>query len=330
MASRTPQWQDGLGWQPLLHSSDFEAWEAVLAGNLGHHRSTLLPGTVPFSARIHAAAAQEFSLLLIQGSGQVELQREQCGHGVLWLPLCGWSHELINGEDQLAEPGMGLLLRPGDVMRGVTSEQVAGVSILVPAPLLTAQPLLPRLLWRGLASRRLLATAWQLVEAAAMQRPGVVFAAEALEDALRHWGAFSAEDGAAGRIGDDRRRSLVGEACLWMRDHLAERFSVVELAEVLEVSVRKLQYAFQAELGCTPMAQLKRLRLRQLRLLLQDRDLGSRSIAELMEASGLLACGVTAADYRAWCGEAPRRTRQLAGAAGGVVAPLISGGEFAL
>lgn len=326
---RTTHWQEGSGWQPLLHSGDFEAWEAVVAGSLGHHRSTLFPGAVPFGARIRTAAVQEFPLLLIQGSGQVELQREQCGHGVLWLPLQGWSHEVINGEEHLAEQGMGLLFRPGDLMRGVTSEQAAGVSILVPGPLLTAQPPFPRLLWRGGAARRLLTAAWQLVETAALQRPGAAFAAEALEDALQQWCQFTAYAAADGGIAAARRRRLVGEACLWMRDHLTERFSVVELAVVLNVSVRNLQYAFQAELGCTPMAQAKRLRLRQLRLLLQDRALRSRSIAELMEAAGLLACGVTAADYRAWCGETPRRTRQLAGCAGAVVAPLMPAGDFA-
>ena len=50
--------------------------------------------------------------------------------------------------------------------------------------------------------------------------------------------------------------------------------------------------------------------LRQLRRLLQDPDHKHRSISELMEASGLLACGITAADYRRWCGESPRRTRR--------------------
>lgn len=58
------------------------------------------------------------------------------------------------------------------------------------------------------------------------------------------------------------------------------------------------------------MAEAKRLRLRRLRLLLQRAELKERSIAELMGMAGLLACGVTAADYRQWCGESPRRTRQ--------------------
>jgi len=114
-------------------------------------------------------------------------------------------------------------------------------------------------------------------------------------------GKLSVPLGGAGRVAD---------ACQWMEEHLAERFTVVELSRAVYVSVRTLQYSFQEELGCTPMAHAKRLRLRRLRQLLQDPDLVGQSIADLMVASGLLACGVTAADYRQWCGESPRRTRQ--------------------
>jgi hypothetical protein len=58
------------------------------------------------------------------------------------------------------------------------------------------------------------------------------------------------------------------------------------------------------------MAEAKQQRLRQLRHLLQQGDLQQQSIAALMEASDLLACRSTAADYRHWCGETPRQTRQ--------------------
>lgn len=94
-----------------------------------------------------------------------------------------------------------------------------------------------------------------------------------------------------------------------MGDRLDQRFGVVELSGALEVSTRQLQYSFLQELGRSPMAEAKRLRLQQLRRLLLDREQDQRSIAELMVASGLIASGVTSADYRRWCGESPRRTR---------------------
>jgi AraC family ethanolamine operon transcriptional activator len=95
-----------------------------------------------------------------------------------------------------------------------------------------------------------------------------------------------------------------------MEDHLGRRFSLAELGLDLGISVRTLQYSFREQLGRPPMAELKRRRLRRLRQLLQQADHDNRSVAELMQAAGLLACGATAADYGRCWGESPRRTRQ--------------------
>ncbi|MEA5413680.1 hypothetical protein [Synechococcus sp. BA-132 BA5] len=71
-----------------------------------------------------------------------------------------------------------------------------------------------------------------------------------------------------------------------------------------------LPYDLQEQLGRTPMAAAKRRRLRRLRQLLLQPDHDHCSISELMQAAGLLACGVTAADDARRWGETPRRTRQ--------------------
>jgi len=103
---------------------------------------------------------------------------------------------------------------------------------------------------------------------------------------------------------------MVADARVWMEQRLAERFSLAELSAAMGRSPRQLQYSFLQEVGHSPMAEAKRLRLRRLRALLQDRAWSQRSVAELMAASGLIASGVTAADYRRWCGERPRDTRR--------------------
>jgi transcriptional regulator GlxA family with amidase domain len=72
-----------------------------------------------------------------------------------------------------------------------------------------------------------------------------------------------------------------------------------------------IKYHFQQELGHSPMAEAKRMRLQRLRGLLLDRQRNSCSVAELMTASGLIASGVTSADYRLRFGESPRQTRRL-------------------
>ena len=103
---------------------------------------------------------------------------------------------------------------------------------------------------------------------------------------------------------------MVADARVWMEQRLAERFSLAELSAAMGRSPRQLQYSFLQEVGHSPMAEAKRLRLRRLRALLQDRAWSQRSVAELMAASGLIASGVTAADYRRWCGERLRDTRR--------------------
>ena len=92
--------------------------------------------------------------------------------------------------------------------------------------------------------------------------------------------------------------------------HLHEAIDIRQIATAMGVSTRTLQYAFLDDRGHSPMAELKRLRLRRLRQLLLDPEQRQHSTAELMVRAGLLACGATAADYRRYCGESPRETRQ--------------------
>jgi AraC-like DNA-binding protein len=230
---------------------------------------------------------------------------------VLWLPLQGLTQERINGVDWLAEPGTALLFQPGDAMEGETGEAIEGVSILLPeaSPLPHRNPGAP-LLAAGPMPQRVLACARQLALAAARRPAGAEHAADQLMEALRQWMAWEGQPSPRERITARRRRETVEEACRWMDARLEQRFGVEELSAALAVSTRQLQYTFQQELGRTPMGQAKLLRLRRLRALLQDRDQDRRSIAELMAAAGLVASGVTSADYRGWCGESPSRTRR--------------------
>jgi len=303
-------WTEGPGLKPLLHSQDFGQWEAALSNTLGHHRSRLHPGSQPFEAQIRSGSVDEFQVLWLQGTGLLELQREQFGNAVLWLSLKGLMQETINGQVYVAEPDSALLFRPGDVMEGRSTDEVSGVSIVIPARYLLGRGPVSPLFRRGVVHQQLIKAAWKLVEAAALEPMGASFAAEGLVDALQQACHPTGSPQQSERVTATRRRLLVGEACAWMGDRLGVRFSVVELSAALNVSVRTMQTSFQAELGCSPLAELKRIRLHQLRQLLLNSELHQCSVAELMKQAGLLACGVTAADYRRWCGEPPQRTRQ--------------------
>ncbi len=299
------------GLQPLLDTSEFEEWSCAVGANLGHHRSDLATGACTFRSRMAGGEADGLRLLHIEGCGDVSLDRVQGDQAtVLWLPLQGYSEERINGELVLAEPGMALLMRPGDVLRGRTSRHLEGLSILLPPDRIDAT--CPRLLDLGAHHRALIAAARRFAESLGTGLQQGRLGAHALLDQLEawQWAVLARASGEREPITAVRRRVSVGEACAWMRAHLDGPFEVAQVAGAINVSVRTLQYAFLQETGQTPMAVAKRFRLRRLRALLLDPETASDSIADLMGRVGLLACGATAADYRMYCGETPRQTRQ--------------------
>ncbi len=299
---------EGLALQ--LDTDDFSCWEEAVAASLGHHRSDLLSPDEPFHARFRVGQIGGYKVLHLKGRGRVRLHREQHQQSVLWLPLRGMTLETINGEPWLAEPGTGLLFTPGDGMVGETSQGLEGLSILIPERLLQL-PKRPseRLLSAGPLQQAILTSARQLATAAAAQPPGAAHAADQFTDALQAWTNWLEQPDKRERITHRRRRETVQLAREWMDTRLEERFEVVELSRAVDVSPRQLQYSFLQELGRSPMAEAKRLRLQRLRALLLDPSQHHRPIAELMAAAGLIASGVTSADYRHWCGESPRQTR---------------------
>lgn len=294
----------------MLDTNDFSCWETALAATLGHHRSELLSPGQSFDAHLRLATIGSYQVLHIRGHGRLRLNREQQHQSVLWLPLRGMTQECVNGRQWLAEPGQGLLFHPGDAMQGETSEEIEGLSILIPRwPGAAAAGAPSRLLAAGTLSQQLLSRARELASASARQPAGAEHAADAFTEALRLWLAAQHQPQRRERLTARRRRDTVALAREWMATRLQERFTVEELSQAVAVSIRQLQYDFLQELGCSPMAEAKRLRLRRLRQLLHDPEQDQRSVAELMAAAGLVASGVTAADYRRWCGENPSQTR---------------------
>lgn len=302
----------GAGLRTVLHTADFGCWDDAVSRHLGHHRSECLDPGSAFHAHMRQGQLAEFGVLHLCGRGAIRLVREQCGQAVLWLPLRGLGEETINGTAWLSEPGTGLLFLPGDCMDGRTSPEMEGISILIP-PEHLPPPLAPGvpLLQAGTTAQGLLQTARELVSAAALQPAGAEYAAEGFTEALRYWRDDQDPDRRSReRASVRRRRHTVQAAQEWMDSQLSQRFSSEALAQAVAVSPRQLQYDFQAELGRTPMAELKRRRLHRLRRLLLDPARREQSIAALMGEAGLLASGVTGAEYRRWCGELPRETRQ--------------------
>ncbi len=179
-------------------------------------------------------------MLLLHGWGRVELQRQQGGHGVLWLPLEGLTQEWVNGVERVAEPGMALLFRPGDAMRGFTSDTITGLSILIPEVCLQGAAPPSPLLGQGPVPRRLIAAGLQLAMAAAWRPEGSENAAAALEEALQQWSHPPDCDRRRDRLTARRHHQTVAGSCRWMEDHLCRRFSLAELGLAMGISVRTL------------------------------------------------------------------------------------------
>jgi len=305
-----PPLHEGQGLTLLLDSCDFDEWKDVVGRTLGDHRSRLTDEGQGFRARISMAEAGPLQLLHFHGQGVVELERVQGPQaGVFWMPFQGWSQERVNGQDVLAERGQALLLRPGDELLGFTSTRLEGVSILVPAHDL--QPGLPSLVAMGQHHRLLMDAALTMVQCAVAGRDDSPLAAAAFLDGLKAWQLKeeSLQQGRKERITSIRRREYIAAAREWIENHISEPFEIRDVAAAVGVSIRTLQYACLQELGRTPMEMAKYQRLQRLRQDLLNPELISLTIADLMVANGLLACGATAADYRRFCGESPRETR---------------------
>lgn len=297
------------GLRQVLQTRDFSAWEAAVASSLGHHSSRLLSRASAFGACFHWGQAGPVQLQHLRGRGVVELDREQVGNAVLWIPLRGRSQERLNGQQLLISPGEALLIRPGDQLRGRTDAELEGLSLVLPAAGFSAAAAGPCLLGGEPGQRRLIAQAGLLHKAIAWRDPSRAIAARELLERLEELVAAAAAPVPRPSLGQRRRWQLVQEAEHWMGARLDQPFSIGELATALACPQRTLHDAFARELGRSPLARARQLRLRALRQSLQDPSLSSHSIAELMGRSGLLACGATARAYAACYGELPRRTR---------------------
>jgi LacI family transcriptional regulator len=72
----------------------------------------------------------------------------------------------------------------------------------------------------------------------------------------------------------------VGRACRHLRDHAHEPLQVEEVARTVGVSRRALERRFRRELGCSPHAEIQRLRLERARQMLRETSLPIKVVAE--------------------------------------------------
>ena len=295
----------------LLKSQEFGEWEACMGARVGRHDTHLQSPASSFSARIEHGHAGGLDLLHLQGRGRLELERTQAERALLWIPLRGGIEERIKGQSWEAVPGEPLLFRPGDHLLGRTSEQIEGVSVLLPADHELTTAAGPA----GLApaiGHRLTRQSVQLLRALRLGHLCPAAAAEALLLSLEQHFRNGQRAAQRGHRSQRRQWELAMEATGWMQTQLQRPFSIDELAAALNAPKRTIQAACLSCLGRPPLAQAKLLRLRALRRSLQEAEHNGLSVTALMQRQGLPASGSTAASYRHCFGETPSQTRQKA------------------
>ncbi|MER7247475.1 helix-turn-helix domain-containing protein [Kribbella sp. NPDC000426] len=113
---------------------------------------------------------------------------------------------------------------------------------------------------------------------------------------------------AAERAGADPRPSTVRRALAFMESNLDQAITIADIAAAAGVTVRAVQTAFQRHVGATPLAELRRLRLAEVRSELLAADPAERTVAEVAVRWGFHHHGRMAAAYLEQYGELPSTT----------------------
>ncbi len=89
---------------------------------------------------------------------------------------------------------------------------------------------------------------------------------------------------------------------------MAERIYLCDLSSAAGVSTRTLGYLFLRNFGITPMAFVKRERLRKAHRLLDQANPASTTVASIARRCGFAHMGQFALDYKRLIGESPSET----------------------
>jgi AraC-like DNA-binding protein len=106
----------------------------------------------------------------------------------------------------------------------------------------------------------------------------------------------------------NRRYAAVRACDAYMREHIDETITLVDLSRACGMRSRSLINAFEAVVGLSPMDYLKRLRLSAVRSQLLRADPHSTRVIDVATEWGFWHMGHFAHDYRVMFGEAPSQT----------------------
>jgi len=127
--------------------------------------------------------------------------------------------------------------------------------------------------------------------------------AGAMLTAFRHEGDLPAE-----RLPGPGSTATLRRAIAFIDEFAGHDISAVDIAAGAHVTLRAVQHAFQRQLGTTPMAYLRRVRLERARQELRAASPAHVTVTEIANRWGFPSPSRFTAHYRAAYGELPRDT----------------------
>lgn len=109
-----------------------------------------------------------------------------------------------------------------------------------------------------------------------------------------------------------RRRLAIERAREYIRGHLADRIRLADLCAYAQLRARSLEYGFQEIARVSPMGYVRMLRLGEVRRLLLDSFVQTRSISAIALDTGFTHVSQFVVDYKRVYGETPSTTRRNA------------------
>lgn len=103
--------------------------------------------------------------------------------------------------------------------------------------------------------------------------------------------------------GNAREHDAVRQCSDYMRKHFAEKITLEQLADLVNLHPNYLCTVFNKYAGCSPMSYLNHFRLRQAKILLRETDL---SIAQVAERTGFNSASFFSKRFKAAMGSSPK------------------------
>jgi AraC-like DNA-binding protein len=314
----------------LFHTQDVDQAREAVARVFCPHGLSVCHARAPLDARHHSAPLwRHASLNYVQYGPAVDIDPGHLGNFyLLQIPLRGGASVWCEGREVQADVGLASLPSPTERLHMRWAEDSPHLILRFSQSAIAHQ--FEQLAQSALGASLVFAPGVRLASAQAAPTVAFVHYLRSMLDADPAFsGSLLARQAESfllsslllqlphshrAALDDGARRALlprtVRRAQDYMRAHLTEPLTLVDLCQHLAVSARSLQQAFVAATGETPMGHWRALRLDGVRRALQRAD-PQGGVAPIAARYGFLHAGHFAAQYQRRFGERPADTLRV-------------------